>query len=359
MRTIILGLMFGVSLFAQQAGMSTFSGTQASLPGSCTAGNRYWVTNAAPGSNEYLCSSDGKYYLPAGTGSPGSGIFTVVRTSGTVLTLGAGCSASLPCTANYGTTQCTLTTSATATISATTDTAYMYWDDTCTLSVGTNTQTVTCSGCTAVTGITGFPPTSIPLWTWASTTGVWATGVGTSSGIITQKGADPLGRYYISTADTQLKNAVNLGALTTGLVKISVSGSVATPSTYALPTHSFGATFTGGGSALVSGTTPGVSLNYLAPLPNACTATAWTVTVDAGTAGFRVWRVAAGTAIPTVGNTITTGDLAISSGTNLRSTTMTNFSGSVAPVFAANDVVAIQLNAVATATVATFSIQCQ
>ena len=78
-----------------------------------------------------------------------------------------------------------------------------------------------------------------------------------------------------------------------------------------------------------------------------------------GKTGFRVWRIAAGTAIPTVANTITTADLAISTGTNLRSTTFTNFSGSVAPTFTANDIVAVQLNAAATATVAVFSIQCQ
>ncbi len=80
----------------------------------------------------------------------------------------------------------------------------------------------------------------------------------------------------------------------------------------------------------------------------------------AGTAGFRVWRIANGTAVPTVANTITGGgDLAISTGTNLRSTSFANFTGSVAPVFSANDIVAIQLNAAATATVATFSLQCQ
>jgi hypothetical protein len=119
------------------------------------------------------------------------------------------------------------------------------------------------------------------------------------------------------------------------------------------------ATFTGSGTALASGTTPGVSLSYIPPLPFGCTAVAWTVTVDTGTAGFRVWRVAAGTAVPTVSNTITTADLAISSGTNLRSTSFANFSGSVAPVFTANDIVAVQLNAASSATVASFSIQCQ
>ena len=124
--------------------------------------------------------------------------------------------------------------------------------------------------------------------------------------------------------------------------------------------RSIAASFSGAGSALTSGTTPGVSLVYLAPLAYSSTATAWTITVDTGTAGFRVWRTASGTAVPTVGNTITGGgNLAISSNTVLRSTSFANFTGSVAPTFAAGDNIAIQLNAASSATFATFSLQCQ
>jgi hypothetical protein len=117
------------------------------------------------------------------------------------------------------------------------------------------------------------------------------------------------------------------------------------------------AAFSGGGSALTSGTSPGVSLVYCAPVVRAGTPGSWTLTVDAGTAGVRVWRVAAGTAVPTVANTITTADLAISTGTNLKSTSFANFTGGVAPVFAVGDLVAIQLNAAATATYVAFSLQ--
>jgi hypothetical protein len=119
------------------------------------------------------------------------------------------------------------------------------------------------------------------------------------------------------------------------------------------------AAFSGGGSALTPGTNPGVSLVYCVPVARACTLIAWTVTVDAGTAGFRVWRVAAGAAVPTVANSITTADLAISTGTNLRSTNFANFTGGVAPVFAAGDLIAIQLNAAATAKYASFSLAAQ
>lgn len=110
--------------------------------------------------------------------------------------------------------------------------------------------------------------------------------------------------------------------------------------------RSVGAVFNGGGTALTSGTTVGSSLLYSPPLPNGGTVSAWTVTVDTGTAGCRVWRIAAGTAVPVVGNTLNGGDLAIASGTNLRSTNMTNFTGGTAPTLAAGDVLAFQLNAV-------------
>ena len=119
------------------------------------------------------------------------------------------------------------------------------------------------------------------------------------------------------------------------------------------------AAFTGGGSALVAGTSPGVSLVYCVPVARACTLVAWSVTVDAGTAGFRVWRIAAGTAVPTVANVITTADLAISTGTNLRSTSFANFTGGVAPTFAVGDIIAIVLNAAATAKYAAFSLVAQ
>lgn len=44
-------------------------------------------------------------------------------------------------------------------------------------------------------------------------------------------GANANGYYFVSRSTSAPTNAVNLGSLTTGLLKISVSGSVATPST--------------------------------------------------------------------------------------------------------------------------------
>lgn len=123
--------------------------------------------------------------------------------------------------------------------------------------------------------------------------------------------------------------------------------------------HTVGAVFNGGGSALTAGTAVGSSLVYAAPLDYGCTVVAWTVTVDTGTAGFRVWRKSAGTAVPTVSDTLNGGDLAIASGTNLKSTAMTNFTGGTAPVLAIGDILAFQLNAVSSATYVAVSLQCR
>jgi len=147
------------------------------------------------------------------TGSPPptsqqNGDFWVVRTSATVLTIGPACSSTFPCKVAFGTTVFTLTTAATATISAGTDTAYIYVSDAQVLTVGVNSASFTCSGCTRAAGITGFPATAFPLWNWTSTSGTWDVSGGSDQRVVTQKGADPLASYVLTSANTQLKNAV-------------------------------------------------------------------------------------------------------------------------------------------------------
>ena len=114
--------------------------------------------------------------------------------------------------------------------------------------------------------------------------------------------------------------------------------------------HSIGATFDGAGSALTTSTTTYVTVPY------ACTIQAWNATVDTGTITFDVWKIATGTAIPTVSNTITASALpALASGTALHSTTLTGWTTSVA----ANDIFAFTVNTVASATKASLALQCQ
>lgn len=114
----------------------------------------------------------------------------------------------------------------------------------------------------------------------------------------------------------------------------------------------FGASFisSDGSTALTSGTTA-----YFV-FPFTCTITAWNVTVNAGTATIDIWKIASGTAIPTVSNTITASATpAISTGTSIHSTTLTGWTTSVA----ANDVFGINLKTVATATQANLTVECQ
>jgi len=114
--------------------------------------------------------------------------------------------------------------------------------------------------------------------------------------------------------------------------------------------HSFGASFDGGGSALSAGKTVYFTIPY------ACTAQAWNVVVDTGTATIDIWKIASGTAIPTISNTITASATpAISTGTAVHSTNLTGWTTSVS----ANDVIGINLKTVATATYANLTVQCQ
>lgn len=90
-------------------------------------------------------------------------------------------------------------------------------------------------------------------------------------------------------------------------------------------------------------------------VPYACTIAAWNISVDAGTATLDIWKIATGTAIPTVANTITAAALpAIASGTSIHSTTLSGWTTAVA----ANDIFGLQLKTVATAKYVELDIQC-
>ncbi len=113
--------------------------------------------------------------------------------------------------------------------------------------------------------------------------------------------------------------------------------------------RSVGASFDGGGSALTTSTVTYVTV------PFACTIAAWNATVDTGTITIDVWKIATGTAIPTVANTITASALpAIATGTALHSTTLSGWTTSVT----ANDIFGFNITAVASATKASLVLQC-
>jgi hypothetical protein len=113
----------------------------------------------------------------------------------------------------------------------------------------------------------------------------------------------------------------------------------------------FGASF---GSA-ASGSPALVTDTAYFTVPHACSIAAWNITVNAGTAIFDIWKVATGTAIPSSANSITaSAQPAISTGTAIHSATLTGWTISVS----ANDIVAINLKSVATATFASIVVEC-
>jgi hypothetical protein len=105
------------------------------------------------------------------------GDFVPVRTSATVLTFGAACSTSTPCNVRFNQQSIQLTAGGTVVLggSSPRGTAYAYITPAGVLTIGSNLTISSCTGCTAVAGITNFPANAIPLWTWtaASVTGVW------------------------------------------------------------------------------------------------------------------------------------------------------------------------------------------
>lgn len=110
-----------------------------------------------------------------------------------------------------------------------------------------------------------------------------------------------------------------------------------------------GATFTGGGAVV------GQTVYFTAV--QACTVSAWNIAAaPSGTASIDIWKVATGTAIPTVSNTILSGGyLSLATGTAIHSTTLTRFTTTA---IAANDIIAINLQAIATATYVNFVLEC-
>jgi hypothetical protein len=110
-----------------------------------------------------------------------------------------------------------------------------------------------------------------------------------------------------------------------------------------------GCTVDGGGSAITTGKAKGFFT-----CPVAGTITAWSIGVDAGTCTIQTWKAPTGTAVPAVGNSISTSGVSISTGTYIRSTTLTDFTSTAV---AAGDIFAFNIGTIATATELTFQLE--
>lgn len=199
---------------------------------------------------------------------------------------------------------------------------------------------------------------------------VIVTGSGTNLGfhlddITLQGGVVPAGAYggmmwkraWNATTAYSVNDVVMSGGVSYIALLANTNVAVSTASTWkslAPPASSikgFGAQFGKcGGSPLTAG-----ELVYLPEIPYACTITASSIVLDTGTTTFKVWRIADGTAIPTVANSINTSGISLSSGTRLRTTTVTDFTSTS---IAAHDVLVVTLTAVASATCVGVFVEC-
>ena len=216
------------------------------------------------------------------------------------------------------------------------------------IGAGTGSGTVTSVSVTTANGVSGTVATgtttpAISLTLGAITpTSVAATGAvsGTTLTSTVATGTAPL-----TVASTTLVANLNADRLD-GLHKGGIQ-----PASAALTNlnRTIGFTVDGGGSAITTGKTKG----YIT-VPLAGTIRAWSIGVNAGTATVKVWKVATGTAVPTIANVINTSGVSISSGTYIRSTTLTDFTTTTV---AANDVFAFDVTAAATASEMTFQLE--
>lgn len=114
-------------------------------------------------------------------------------------------------------------------------------------------------------------------------------------------------------------------------------------------TGSVSGTFDGGGAAISTG-----KLKGYYTVPYSGTITGWSISVDTGTLTFKVWKIATGTAVPTIANVINTNGVAISSGTSVRSSTVTDFTSLVVT---AGDIIALVVTATSGPTEGTIAIE--
>lgn len=255
--------------------------------------------------------------------------FRTDYTFATVLTLAANCGAAPnTCQFRFGNNPTQSAAPGTCTVSAGTGTMFEYIATDGRIKCGSNGLTLACSaGCDVTTSISAFPTTSIPLYTWTATAGVWdASGSTDYRAILSTKNV---------TGGTGI-NCVDSGGLTTCSLVAQTRG------------LSF--TFDGGGSAIASGKTI-----YLR-IPLACTIANWSILSDvAETVTIKTWKIASGTAIPTVANSISTSGVSLSSGTAVVSSTVSDFTSTAVT---GNDLMAANITAITAATFVNFVLGC-
>ena len=161
--------------------------------------------------------------------------------------------------------------------------------------------------------------------------GITTFGVGTSTAVT-------LGTIELGAASDTTLARVSAGVMSLEGVRV----------TTVLEKEAHGFTVDGGGSAISTGKVKGYWT-----CPFAGTIAGYNISVDTGTCTVKTWKVATGTAVPTIANVISTSGVAISSGTHVTSTTTSDFTTTTV---AAGDIFAWDITAVASVTQMTFEL---
>lgn len=216
---------------------------------------------------------------------------------------------------------------------------------------GTNGGLVQDSGIATSSLITGSPTNhGVALGSGTQANGY--TGVGATNTVLHgNTGADPTYSAIVAAditsatiTGTQIASSIALAGSPTTTTQSANDNSTKIATTAYIDTktreYALNFIFDGGGSAVATGNTVSTEI------PRGGTLVRWCISVDAGTATFKTWKAADGTAIPTSGNSINTSGIAISANTNVCSTTLSDFTTTTFTQF---DQFIGQLSAVATA----------
>jgi hypothetical protein len=189
----------------------------------------------------------------------------------------------------------------------------------------------------------------ITAQTTASPTGVtpaWnRLALGTLGQVLYSTGTDAIwGSLIAGTGITITPGSSGTTIASSASTTITINGSTCTVgSTCNSGHHGLEFTIYNGGTALTSGTGT-ASYALMAAVPFKCTITSYSLAADQGTATVKFWKVATGTAIPVVGNSINTSGVSLSTGTKIDSSTLSDFTTTA---IAVNDSIIMDITAVA------------
>jgi hypothetical protein len=163
----------------------------------------------------------------------------------------------------------------------------------------------------------------------------------------------------VSTTGSPASGNLSCFSGATSITNCNLSGDVTTSGTSAVTLSTSlkrrGIPFTIGDPAGSALTVASTTTDYFT-VPIACTISGYNLVIaPSGTITVKFWKVATGTAIPTSGNSISTSGVGISTGTAIHSTTTSDFTTTTV---SANDIVAMNVTAVSTASYVQGVLQC-